>query len=108
MSAIVAQDRVERFDVDTPPLLRFPLRRIADSEHRLILTCHHLLLDGWSGPILVRELLTLYAHAGDAGVLPPVRPYRDYLSWLARQDRAAARSGWRGLLEGWQGPTQVH
>src|SRR6202047_4567432 len=107
MSAVVDRARPERVDLDTPPLLRFPLRRIADSEHRLILTCHHLLLDGWSGPILVRELLALYAHAGDAGVLPPVRPYRDYLSWLARQDRAAAVSGWRELLEGLQEPTHV-
>jgi len=107
VSAIVAQDRAQRFDLDSPPLLRFTLMRMRDSEHRLILTCHHILLDGWSGPILVRELLTLYAHAGDAGVLPPVRPYRDYLSWLAGQDRAAAVSAWRELLGDLQEPTHI-
>ena len=49
-------------------------------------------------PVLVQELLTLYAHHGDAGVLPPATPYRNYLAWLAGQDRAAAIAAWREEL----------
>ena len=59
-------------------------------------------MDGWSTPVLVQELLTLYAHKGDAAALPRVTPYRDYLRWLAAQDRAAARRGLAGGI-GWAG-----
>ena len=65
-----------------------------------MLTNHHILMDGWSTPVLVQELLTLYAHKGDDGALPRVTPYRDYLAWLARQDRAAAIAAWQEALAG--------
>src|SRR6201999_2643134 len=64
---------------------------------------HHVLLDGWSMPVLVRELLTLYA----GGTLPPVTPFRDYLAHLASRDRAAAESAWRTALADLDGPTRV-
>ena len=61
-----------------------------------MLTNHHLLMDGWSMPVLVRELLTLYAQQGDAGALPRVTPYRDYLAWIAGQDRDCRDGGLAG------------
>ena len=51
-------------------------------------------------PILVQELLTLYGQRGDGGSLPRVTPYRDYLAWLAGQDRAAAVAAWSAALAG--------
>ena len=47
-----------------PPLMRFALIRLAAEQHRVVLTHHHLLMDGWSLPVLVGELLRLYAHKG--------------------------------------------
>src|SRR6478735_8932707 len=64
--------------------------RLAADRHRLVLTNHHIVMDGWSMPVLVRELLTLYAHRADAAALPRVTPYRDYLAWAAAQDRTGA------------------
>ena len=64
---ILTQDRAERFDLASPPLLRCTLIRLAADQHRLVLTSHHILMDGWSMPILVQELLTLYAQRGDDG-----------------------------------------
>ena len=58
-------------------------------------------------PVLVEELLTLYAHRGDGGALPRVRPYRDYLAWLAAQDRDAALAAWREALAGLEEGTRV-
>ncbi|MGA4844594.1 condensation domain-containing protein [Streptomyces sp. G45] len=101
------EDRLTRFDVGRPPLLRFTLIRLGGQRYRFVLTNHHILLDGWSKPMLVRELLALYAAKGDASGLPRVRPYRDYLGWLARQDRGAALDAWRGVLDGLDGPTLV-
>ena len=104
----LAEDRGERFDLRSPPLLRFALIRLSAEEHRLVLTNHHILLDGWSMPVLVRELLTLYAQHGDAaGVLPRVTPYRNYLAWLATQDRDAAITAWREALAGLEEGTHL-
>ena len=89
------------------PLIRFALIRLAADRHRLVLTNHHIVMDGWSMPVLVRELLTLYAHRGDAAVLPRVTPYRDYLAWMAGQDRAAARAAWREALAGLEEATRL-
>src|SRR5258705_7488899 len=87
--------------------MRFALIRLAADHHRLVLTHHHLLMDGWSLAVLVQELLTLYAHKGDGAALPRVTPYRDYLAWLAGQDRAGAISAWREALAGVEEATRV-
>ncbi|MGM9331166.1 amino acid adenylation domain-containing protein [Streptomyces murinus] len=102
---IAAKEHARRFDLAEPPLLRFSLVRLAAEHHRLIMTTHHILLDGWSTPILVRELTTLYGSHGDAAALPRVTPYRQYLGWLAGQDRPAAEAAWREALAGLEQPT---
>ena len=66
LTEIVAADRLERFDVAAPPLLRFALIRLGAQRHRLLISNHHLLMDGWSAPILVRELLEAYGRGGSA------------------------------------------
>ena len=57
-------------------------------------------MDGWSVPLVVQDLLTLYARRGEATALPRLTPYRDYLAWLAAQDGAAARAAWSAALAG--------
>ncbi|MEU0375037.1 condensation domain-containing protein, partial [Streptomyces sp. NPDC006283] len=101
----IADDRAERFDPGAPPLIRFGLLTLAPEHHKLVLTTHHLLLDGWSMPLLVRELFTLYEQRGDDAGLPPVTPYRAYLAWLAGRDDDAARAAWRTALDGLEGPS---
>ena len=92
LAALLRQDRLERFDLGQAPLLRFALIGLAADRHRLVLSSHHLLMDGWSGPVLVRELLWLYGQGdGDGTALPRAVPYRDYLAFIAGHDRAALR-----------------
>ncbi|MEE1764997.1 non-ribosomal peptide synthetase [Streptomyces sp. SP18BB07] len=97
LEAFLARDRARGFSVVRPPLLRFT----ALGDRRLVLTHHHLLLDGWSLPLLVRELFTLYGGTE----LPPAAPYRDHLAWLDRQDREASAEVWRERLTGLTAPT---
>ncbi|WP_433258995.1 amino acid adenylation domain-containing protein [Streptosporangium sp. CA-135522] len=98
---VAAEERARRFDLAAPPLLRFALVRLAPDRHRLILTNHHILLDGWSTPLLAAELFALYE-----GAEPPAAPpYKGYLAWLARQDRAAAAEAWDRALDGLDDPT---
>ncbi|CAL9325845.1 Linear gramicidin synthase subunit D [Streptomyces sp. SudanB52_2052] len=100
---LVAADAAARFDLTDPPLLRLTLIDRGDDRRLLVLTNHHLLLDGWSVPLLVRELLQLYAAQlapGRSAPLPAVRPYRDFLAWLASRDREASGRAWRQALAG--------
>ncbi|QKW22407.1 amino acid adenylation domain-containing protein [Kitasatospora sp. NA04385] len=99
------EERGRRFDLARPPLVRFLVLRLAPELYRFVMTNHHILLDGWSVPLLMRELFTLYATGGDATALPRVTPYRDYLAWLGKRDREAAREAWRTALGDVEGPT---
>ncbi|MEV2250527.1 amino acid adenylation domain-containing protein [Streptomyces sp. NPDC050147] len=97
----------ERFDPATPPLLRLLLIRLGEDRHRLVLTSHHVLMDGWSLPVLFGELAAIYAAGGDTRALPRATSYRDYLAWLQRQDKPAARAAWQAELAGADTPTLV-
>ncbi|WP_238697137.1 condensation domain-containing protein, partial [Streptomyces sp. E2N166] len=93
-----AEDCWKRFDLSRPPLIRFTLIRLGGNRFRFILTNHHVLLDGWSTPLLLRDLMSLYISRGDASALPRTRPYRDYLTWLNDQDKNAAQEAWTAAL----------
>ncbi|RKN60370.1 amino acid adenylation domain-containing protein [Streptomyces klenkii] len=94
-------------DIRRPPLLRFTALALGPARHRLIVTAHHIILDGWSFALLFRELFTLYGQHGEATALPPVHPYRDYLAWLGRRDRPTAERAWRAVLDGVGEPTYL-
>ena len=72
----LVEDRGARFDLTRPPLIRFALFRLGDERHRLVITNHHILLDGWSLPLVVKEYFTLYENHGDETALPRPVPYR--------------------------------
>ncbi|MEV0262437.1 amino acid adenylation domain-containing protein [Streptomyces sp. NPDC050617] len=104
---LAATERAERFDPAVAPLLRVLLIRLGGNRHRMVLTSHHVVMDGWSMPILLGELTEVYAAGGDARGLRHTTSYREYLAWLNRQDKEAARSAWRGELAGADEPTLV-
>ena len=104
---LVGEDRARRFDLTRPPLVRLLLVRVGERDFRLVWSNHHIVLDGWSNAVLMRELFALYVSRGDGGVLPRVRPYRDYLAWLGRQDRDAAGRAWQQALAGVEEPTHL-
>jgi amino acid adenylation domain-containing protein/non-ribosomal peptide synthase protein (TIGR01720 family) len=104
LDAELRAERDRGFDFGTGPLLRFLLVRLDGDRHVLVVTNHHLLFDGWSLPVLLSDLWALYRD-GTAMALPPVRSYRHFLEWLARQDRVAATGAWQAYLAGTDGPT---
>ncbi len=107
LEALLRADRERGFDLATAPLLRLTLCRLADDAHAFVLSHHHLLLDGWSLPLVLNEVLACYAAFayGRPLVLPTPRPYRDYIAWLQRQDLAHAEAFWRQYLQGVTAPT---
>ena len=95
------------FDLARPPLVRFHLIRVDDERFMLLVTNHHIVLDGWSMPVLIHELLTLYIAEDRPADLPRPQSYRNYLQWLQTQDHDAAMDAWRQMLDGIETPTLV-
>ncbi|MFI1572533.1 amino acid adenylation domain-containing protein [Streptomyces anulatus] len=95
-------ERRRRFDLSAPPLLRATLVRRSETCE-LVLTGHHLVLDGWSLPLLVRELLHAYADRE----LPAPPDYPLHRAWLDAQDQQGAAEAWRDALDGVTEPTRL-
>lgn len=100
---ICAADRSAVCDLTEPPAFRVVLIRAADGVHRCVLTNHHIVLDGWSLPILAQEIFAGYFGQR----LPVAGSYRRFVAWLAEQDVDAARAAWRQALAGFDTPTPV-
>ncbi|MCV7336300.1 amino acid adenylation domain-containing protein [Mycobacterium senegalense] len=104
--SLEAQERARRFDLGRGPLVRFLLIEKPGRRWRLVIVAHHIAIDGWSLPVFVGELLALYGAKGDVTALPAaVRPYRDYIGWLAGRDQQASRARWQAHLYGLDAPT---
>ncbi|MFJ8536919.1 amino acid adenylation domain-containing protein [Streptomyces sp. NPDC093591] len=105
--AVAAAERTRLFELARPPLLRFVLIAVGQDHHQLVLTSHHILLDGWSIHLLLDELFKLYDNGADPLALAPVTPYRQHLVWLSETDRDAATTAWRDALAGLPEPTLI-
>ncbi|WP_297701269.1 amino acid adenylation domain-containing protein, partial [Mycobacterium sp.] len=100
---IAAAERAAVRDLGSEPPVRAALIRVADNEFRFVLTVHHIVMDGWSLPVLLHEVFACYY----ASRLPAAPPYRSFVSWLADRDVVAARAAWREVLDGFDTPTLV-
>ncbi|WP_336116562.1 amino acid adenylation domain-containing protein [Streptomyces sp. PTD9-10] len=105
LEEILAEERDTRFRPDSPPLLRLTLVTLGSERAELALTAHHVLLDGWSVPLIERELMDLYAADGHDTRPPHPHGYRDFLRWLSRQDGARSAQAWATELAGVAEPT---
>ncbi|WP_231976791.1 non-ribosomal peptide synthase/polyketide synthase [Mycobacterium sp. E740] len=103
IEAICARERAAIRHLADDPVFRVAVIRTATDEHRFVLTNHHIVLDGWSMPILLREIFASYY----GWRLPPATPYRRFVTWLAERDREAALAAWRDVLTGFETPTLV-
>jgi hypothetical protein len=102
-------DRDRGFDFSQAPLMRVTLIRLADEVYQIIWSKHHLILDGWSGPLVFKEVIQLYeAFCQNQDVsLALCRPFKDYIAWLRKQDLSKAEEFWRRLLSGVKAPTPL-
>ncbi|TXS41852.1 non-ribosomal peptide synthetase, partial [Streptomyces sp. OR43] len=102
ISAHLEADWARGADFTASTLVRLALVRLAEGRHQLVWSYHHLLLDGWSVPIVLGEVLEAY-HAFRAGRRPELgvrASFREFAAWVAGQDEEAAREYWAGRLAG--------
>lgn len=109
LEAFLAADREAGFDPSTPPLIRLSVFKTGASSHRCLWSHHHLLLDGWSIPLVLNEVMECYdaLRAGRELRSEPPRLFRDYIEWLQAQDQSKAESYWRQALKGFTAPTPL-
>ena len=100
---LCAAERAAVCELADEPVFRVALIRTAEDRHRLVLTNHHIVMDGWSLPILLGEIFAGY----QGQRLPAPAPYRSFVTWLAGRDRASAEAAWREVLAGFDTPTLV-
>jgi amino acid adenylation domain-containing protein len=99
-------DPLRPFDLSRAPLARAHLLIAGPEHHVLLITVHHVVFDGVSRTLLLRELGVLYAALlrGEPAALPEPRPYRDYAraqqEWLAGPGPAPHEAYWRERLDG--------
>jgi len=109
LEEILYTDRVKGFAPDRPPLMRLQAVRFSDETHTLIWSFHHLILDGWSLPLVLQGVFQQYAalerERPFSAPTPP--PYREYIAWLARQNRSQAMGFWRQELQDFAMPTPL-
>jgi amino acid adenylation domain-containing protein len=100
LTKFLRDDRARGFAFDAAPLMRVALFRCAPTEFTMVWTSHHLLFDGRSRSILLRELAAAYqAHeAGHSPSLPTAPSFREFLSWMTPKDFSAAETYWKAAL----------
>ncbi|MGA9773579.1 MAG: amino acid adenylation domain-containing protein [Blastocatellia bacterium] len=107
--AFLREDKRRGFKLSKAPLMRLVLIRLSDDKFKFIWSHHHLLLDGWSMSLVLRETFDFYeAFCRGADIeLPGARPYRDYIAWLQQQSKSEAEAFWQEQLSGFTAPTPL-
>jgi amino acid adenylation domain-containing protein/non-ribosomal peptide synthase protein (TIGR01720 family) len=115
LEQFLKQDKALGFDVKQAPLMRVTLVELSQEQHYLIWSSHHALSDGWSFPLIFKDVIKLYVAAREyrndshlSSVLPKVQPYGKYIEWLQRQDKDKAKSFWKDMLASFETPTPIY
>jgi amino acid adenylation domain-containing protein len=109
LEAFLAADREQGFSLSKAPLMRLILIQMAEDIYQFVWTYHHLLLDGWSLPLVLKEVFQFYDAfcAGRELHLEMCRPYGDYIAWLQQQDLSQAEAFWRQIFQGFTTPVSL-
>jgi amino acid adenylation domain-containing protein/FkbM family methyltransferase len=102
LKSFLEADQEQAFDLSRTPLLRLTLVQLGEQDYQLIWGFHHAILDKLSVALLFKEVFTSYQayHKGEPVQFEQPRPFRDYITWLQRQDHSGAEAFWRKTLKG--------
>jgi len=109
LESYLRKERKDGFELKRAPLMRCSLIQVDEERYRFIWMFHHILLDGWSMPLIMKEVLAYYEafRNGEKIHLPLPRSFRDYIIWLQQQDISHAEEFWRKRLEGFTEPVPL-
>jgi amino acid adenylation domain len=111
LEAVKREDRSRGFNLSSDPLLRCTVVRLGPGRTHLLLTFHHVILDGWSLAPLFITLFSYYEEIRRTGTWHQGiedRPYLDYVAWCENQSDVRAREFWTEEIGDYQEPTGIH
>ena len=102
-------DREVGLDLTKAPISRLALIKLSAEEQLLLWSCHHILLDGWSTTIILKDALRHYDAAckGERIQFDAIPSYKNYLSWIQQQDLGKATAFWEDYLGDLDHPTLI-
>ncbi|UCH92681.1 MAG: amino acid adenylation domain-containing protein, partial [Candidatus Aminicenantes bacterium] len=108
---IKKQDRERGFDLQDDILMRITLIKTHQDRYALLMTYHHIIMDGWSSNLLLKDFITIYYQLKtgkplESGMANPY-PYLDYIKWLHQQDLPSASHYWQSYLSGFDQVTRI-
>ncbi|WP_419183617.1 non-ribosomal peptide synthase/polyketide synthase [Scytonema hofmannii] len=109
LETFLLDEQKQGFQLHQAPLMRLHLLQLDESIYQFVWCHHHILLDGWSLPLVFQDLFAFYQAICDGGSvsLPQTVNYRNYIAWLEQQDLDAAKEFWRQKLLGFSAPTPL-
>ena len=108
VAEFITADSRRPFALDAAPMMRVALLRTGDEQWRFVWTFHHIILEGWSASLLLKQLTALYRRRrGEDAAIPEARPYGEYVAWIQRQNAGDAEAYWRRALQGIAAPTNL-
>ncbi len=107
--SLLQTEQTQGFHMNQPPLIRFRLVRLGEESYELIRSFHHIVMDAWCISLIMVDFVQAYDTLvrGEAPQFRRTRPYRDYINWLQKQERARAQAFWQAQLAGLDTPTSL-
>jgi len=104
-----ARDLTRNLDLSEVSANRLHLICLQNTEYQLIWTCHHILLDGWSAAVILRDVFQIYAkkHEDKIVKLEAIPSYSTYLNWRKKQDKNLSQNFWKDYLKGFNQATFI-
>jgi amino acid adenylation domain-containing protein len=102
IAAFKQSDRLRPFNFREAPLMRASLLRLSDNSHCMLWTYHHLIMDGWSMQVLMKEFLDVYeslVSGADIADVPEDK-YEDYIRYIERHAKSKEEGYWRSYMDG--------
>jgi amino acid adenylation domain-containing protein len=99
-------DRSQKIDISSNPL-RVTICKIGKNEHEIIISNHHIIYDGWSNGIILKELFYAYNElcSGREPVKNPKNSYKEFVKYIQKKDKSKQESFWKEHLEGFDTKT---
>ncbi|AOM78758.1 hybrid non-ribosomal peptide synthetase/type I polyketide synthase [Pedobacter steynii] len=103
------KDMSNKFDLSNDSLMRLSVLQTSENEFEFIWSHHHILMDGWCMAIIIEEFRKIYSSlsSGSEFILPPVKPYADYIKWIDSRDKEEAANYWKNYLLFYEVPVSL-
>jgi len=109
LQAFYEQDILRGFDLESDSLMRLCLIKLSEEDYQLVISNHHIILDGWCISIIINDFLSFYDRLSEGqskveilSQLPKHKEYSDYIYYISNKEDESSRNYWENLLQGYE------